>query len=65
MRYGRAIALAGLMAGLVGLAPVVPVPGGVQVVAQTADQQQAVLISATYNLVGEISRNPDILHFRK
>jgi CHAT domain-containing protein/Flp pilus assembly protein TadD len=41
MGSGRAIALAGLMVGLVGLAPVVAVPGVVQVVAQTADQRKA------------------------
>ncbi len=40
MHDGRAIALAGLMAGLVGLAPVVAVPGVVQVIAQTADQRK-------------------------
>jgi CHAT domain-containing protein len=41
MRYGKAIALAGLMAGLAGLAPVMVMPGVAQVVAQTREQQKA------------------------
>lgn len=41
MRYGRAIALAGLMAGLVGLSPEMSLPAVAQVMAQTADQRKA------------------------
>jgi Flp pilus assembly protein TadD len=41
MRYGCAIALAGLIVGLVGLAPGLAVPGGLPVVAQTVDQRKA------------------------
>lgn len=41
MRYGRAIALAGLVAGLVGLALIAVLPGVTQTVAQTTDQRKA------------------------
>jgi CHAT domain-containing protein len=41
MRCGRAIALAGLVTGLVGLAPVIVMPGVAQVVAQTREQRKA------------------------
>jgi CHAT domain-containing protein/peptide methionine sulfoxide reductase MsrA len=40
MRYGRAIALTGLVVGLVGLAPVVGWPGVAQTVSQTTEQQK-------------------------
>lgn len=41
MRYGKAIALAGLVAGLMGLAPVIVMPGIAQVVTQTREQRKA------------------------
>lgn len=41
MRYGRAIVLAGLVTGLVGLAPVMVVPRMTQTVAQTVEQRKA------------------------
>lgn len=41
MHYGRAIALAGLVAGLVGLAPISVLPGVAQTVAQTREQRKA------------------------